>query len=334
MLNEFRQDIVSGEWVLYATNRASDHIRTETDDKPSSIETCPFENPQKIGNEKPIIIFNKGEHIEWSENCDWTTQVLPNRYPALVHGRCGEMRIDGPFNSYDANGFHELVVTRDHDRHFSSFTCDETTEVLRCYKERFEQIAKDDCGDYVFILHNHGKKAGASQYHNHSQIMSLPIIPHNVLKSMRGAEEFYKKHGQKVFTILLNWESRDRKRIIYENEKFIALCPYVSKDPYEIKIFPKNDHYDFRQTDVTDLAYFADALNKVLTSLDKKLGNPDYNFYINTAPVTNNSTTNYEYFRWHLDILPRVTVLGGLELGTSVYVNLIDPNDAAETLRV
>ena len=334
MLNEFRQDIVTSEWVLYATNRVKGHIKTETEDKPSPISECPFENPQKSGNEKPILILNKGQKIEWSEDAEWTTQVLLNKFPALTHGKCGQIKIDGPFNSFDASGLHELVITHSHDRHFAQFTNDETLEVLRCYKERLEQMAKDDCGEYVFIFHNHGKKAGASQYHNHSQIMSLPIVPHNVIKNIRGAEEFYKKNDQKVFTALLNWELRDRKRIIYENEKFIALCPYVSKDLYEIKIFPKDDHCDFRQTDVADLVYFADALNKVLASLNEKLGNPDYNFYINTVPISNDSSVNHEYFRWHLDIMPRVNVLGGVELGVSVYVNMVDPNDAAELLRI
>ncbi len=36
---------------------------------------------------------------------------------------------------------------------------------------------------------------------------------------------------------------------------------------------------------------------------------------------------------WHVEILPRLSVLAGLELGAGIYVNTVPPEDAAGRLR-
>ncbi len=36
---------------------------------------------------------------------------------------------------------------------------------------------------------------------------------------------------------------------------------------------------------------------------------------------------------WHLELVPRMTVPAGLELGAGIYVNTVAPEDAAERLR-
>ena len=36
---------------------------------------------------------------------------------------------------------------------------------------------------------------------------------------------------------------------------------------------------------------------------------------------------------WHIEVVPRLTVLAGLELGAGIYVNTLRPEDAARTLR-
>ena len=124
MLNEFRQDLVSGDWVLISTERAKKPalpISQETI-KNSQLyqdkETCLFEDPQKSDHRDPILIYNKGQKVSWEKgaNGEWTTQVVKNKYPALVDGFCVPPRNIGPFLVTDGFGFHELVITRDHDK--------------------------------------------------------------------------------------------------------------------------------------------------------------------------------------------------------------------------
>jgi UDPglucose--hexose-1-phosphate uridylyltransferase len=38
-------------------------------------------------------------------------------------------------------------------------------------------------------------------------------------------------------------------------------------------------------------------------------------------------------FCWHLDVVPRLAQLAGLEMGTGVSLNIVPPEQAAATLR-
>jgi UDPglucose--hexose-1-phosphate uridylyltransferase len=47
---------------------------------------------------------------------------------------------------------------------------------------------------------------------------------------------------------------------------------------------------------------------------------------VRTAP------SGAEYFCWWIDVLPRLTKLAGLEMGTGVNLNIMPPEKAAEQL--
>jgi galactose-1-phosphate uridylyltransferase len=113
MLNEFRQDLVSGHWVLFSTERAKRPEGGQARPKDKFYqpkETCPFENPQASTNGPPLLVFYKGQKVGWEGEFkgDWTTQVIKNKYPALKDGLCGPVREYGPIRIADANG---LIVT-------------------------------------------------------------------------------------------------------------------------------------------------------------------------------------------------------------------------------
>jgi UDPglucose--hexose-1-phosphate uridylyltransferase len=329
MTSEFRQDIVSGQWVLIATERSKRKPKEKKAPFYQLKEACPFENPVQ-SNGEPAIVYNRGQRVQWPS--EWTTMVIRNKYPALQSGVCAPPRNFGPTHIADANGFHELVITRDHEQSFAHFLEEETLEILMAYRERYKEIAQDDCGAYVLIFHNHGPSAGASIFHNHSQIISTPIIPPYILERIHGSEQYFQKNGKRVHDVMIDWERSEHKRIVYENEKFICLCPFASRTPYEIRIFPKVSSANFEMSNDADLASLADALNTILKKIYVLLDNIDYNFYIHTAPVQKDSSINYDYYRWHIEIAPRIGIAAGFELATAIYINSVDPDQAAAEL--
>jgi UDPglucose--hexose-1-phosphate uridylyltransferase len=239
----------------------------------------------------------------------------------------------GPFQTFAANGDHELVITRDHDRHFAHFTTEESAEVLRAYRDRFIEIAKTDCGAYISIFHNHGRAAGASVYHNHSQILSTPMIPPEVMRSLDGADHAMMETGRPIHQTMIEWEIQQGRRIVYENDAFIAFCPFVSKAGYQVRIFPKQQKPRFELSSEADLLGCADALNAVLKKLFTALDDVDYNFYIHTAPVQKDPKLDVSAYHWHIDVIPRIPIAAGFELSTTIYINPYDPDDCAKTLR-
>ncbi len=332
MLNEFRQDPVSGDWVLYATHRARKPGAFEKDKFYQTKEECPFDGQRLIDQGRPLAVWEHGKKVEGVPD-NWTTLVINNKFPAVESGMCSPIHTRGPISTADGRGFHELVITRDHDRHFAQFTDEETAEVIMAYKDRYNAMATDNCGDYISIFHNHGHLAGATVYHNHTQILSMPIIPSGVLRNVKNSVEYFERTGERIHEVVLAWEMQERKRIIYENEKFVVLCPYVSRAPYQVRIFPKIRNAYFGDLDDADIPFLAQALNMALKKINKALDNIDYAFFIHTSPPHRLNVPSFDFYHWHVEILPRSSIAAGLELGTNVFVNVVDPDVAAAELR-
>lgn len=326
LLSEFRQDLVSGEWILFATERARRpyHKKEEKENEADiSKESCPFEDPAKSGNE-PVWFYPSEK--------EWRIAVIKNKFPAVKPGVCGPGSSVGPFEIHPAVGDHDLFIYRDHDRHLSDFSSDEMKEVIRAYKRRYKEVASvDGCVRYVLIFHNFGREGGASIYHPHSQIVSMPILPPDVSRSVNGSYKFFKENGKNVYDFVLNWEMKSGMRIVYENEKFVAFCPFASKNPYEIRIFMKSGQPHFEELPDDFDGGLADVLLVSLKKVKRALNNPSFNLFIHTAPVE--SSHAHDYYSWHIEILPKFSKLAGFELGTGVDINVVDPDVAAEELK-
>lgn len=282
--------------------------------------------------EAPVAIYSHGQIVK-DLSSDWTTIVIPNKFPALRKGECGPVRYVGPFAITDGSGFHELVITRDHEKSFAQFSDAETAEVIQVYRDRYSVISQDNCGEYISIFHNHGRLAGASVYHNHSQILSMPMVPTSIVRHMNGAREYFEKTGKRIHEALLTWEMAEEKRVVYQNEHFIVVCPFVSRSAYEMKIFPKRPSANFGDISDVEMLSLANALNIVLKKLSIALNDIDYAFFIHTAPPKKEDLPGYDFYQWHLEIMPRTSIDAGLELETNVLVNTVDPDDAAAKLR-
>lgn len=328
LLNEFRQDLVSGDWVLFSTGRAKrpQEGKKAEDAAYKSKEGCPFDDPVKSGQK---IVWGQPD----KEN--WEIMVIENKYPAVKQGICGPGWQTGPFNVFDATGVHNVIIFKDHDRQFFDFTNEQGDQAIKAYKRRYQEIAAGGgCVTYVMIFHNFGPSAGASVYHPHSQIISTPILPPDVSKSFYGSLKFYQDNKKRVYDLIIDRERDEKKRIVYENDNFIAFCPFVSKKPYEVRIFPKESHAHFERMPNELDGRLAEVLLAVLKKMRKALDNPPFNFFIHTAPVeTSGDEKTHEFYSWHIEVLPKLSISAGFELGTGIDINVIDPDKAAKELR-
>lgn len=327
-LSEFRQDLVSGEWVLFSSGRAKGHIAKEKESFYKPKDGCPFEDPVASGQE---IVWG------YPDNDKWDMMVIKNKYPAVVSGKTDEEKegMEGLFKVYAATGDHDIVVFREHDLTPYDFSKEQFAGAINVYKKRYKEIyEKDGCAEYILIFHNYGPGAGASQYHPHSQIISFPVLPPDVFRSIYGSFNYYKKHGKKIYDVILDWEIKEAKRMIYENDYFIAFCPYVSKYPYEVRIFPKQNYPHFEKIPEEQDIFLGEAIKDVIGKIGRVLDKPFFNFFIHTAPVKDDMGGHFhDFYCWHLEIVPRLSIEGGVELGTEIHINVVDPDDAAEELR-
>jgi UDPglucose--hexose-1-phosphate uridylyltransferase len=328
--SQLRQDLVSGDWIVIAPARAERpyvFVKKPKKRKIAPKSGCLFENPQTSGHEKPILLY--GNHKKWE------LQIIENKYPAFAHkykdSRCAVFSKTGPYTVTETVGYHDIVITKNHYKNFAKLSKGASQQVFEALRDRYLMLLNDPCISYVSIFHNWGPSAGASIYHPHYQIIAMPIIPPDIMHSLRGSREYYRKHKKCVHCAMIEWEKKQRKRILYENEGAIAFTPFVSKNPFEIRVFPKKHLPYFENTLDMDIDCIVDVLQYGLKKIEKNLKDPDYNFFIHTAPIKNKE--RYKMYHWHIEIVPKIDISAGFELSTGMEINVVDPDDAVKLLR-
>ncbi|MBU1091939.1 HIT domain-containing protein [Patescibacteria group bacterium] len=333
---EFRKDLVSGDWILVAgAKRGKKPIflkKTSSAELKQGVSKCPFEDPQK-NNPIPLLWYPhpKTAPSKVEDFDSWFLQVIPNKYPLLVQEKtCPVSERDGVKEKLVGVGYHEVVVTRDHFKSIDKMSLEEIQMVFKAYKERYRVLSKDPCIKYILVFHNHGEAAGASLFHPHSQIIALPVVDPDVARSLSGSNDFYKKNKKCVHCVMIESEEKDGLRIVSKNKHFIVVIPFAPRVSYETRIYPLGHASRFEDLDKELFPYLAESIKDAFVRLNKVLGNPDYNFFIHTAPVRDGDTDHYH---WHIEILPRGFRWAGLELGGGIEVVAVSPEEAAENLR-
>ncbi len=336
---EFRKDLVSGDWILVASGRRKRPMLTKKSvvaaKKDDGKENCPFEDPQKAGNPAPLLWHprpGKRDSANLEDLSSWFIQVIPNKFPLFFHQKsCPEMRKKGDAEfRLPAVGYHEVIITRDHNKTLDKMTLEEVDLVLKTYQERHLTLLKDPCVKYVLILHNQGEAAGASVPHPHSQIMALTIIDPDISSSLSGSWNYYKVYRKCVHCTMLEHELKEKVRIVKKNKHFVTVVPFAPRVSYETRIYPLVHSSKFQEITDEQRKALAESLKDALTRINKAMDNPDYNFFIHTAPVDDGDSDHYH---WHLEILPRGFKWAGLELGMGIEVVAVPPEEAAMNLR-
>ena len=323
-MSELRQDPVFGDYILLAPLRGRRHKFKGRIKIKLPKDKCPFDNLSKFGNLPPVLVYqNKNKD-------DWFLQIIPNKYPAVGHGKCSLVWENGIYKSRSGSGFHELVILKDHNRYLAQYSASEIKKILMAYRERYLGLAKDKCAQYISIFHNHGKEAGSTVPHLHSQILALPIVPPDVNHSINGSRRYFHKYKKCIHCEMLRQEMKEKKRVIYENKDAVVIAPFASKADFETRIFPKKHSAYFEKSSDSELASFSEAMKFAFSGLHKKLKDPAFNFFIHTAPVGKNH--DYNHYHWHMEILPKFETVGSVELGTGLSIISVAPEEAAEIL--
>lgn len=326
-LTELRQDLITGDWVVIATGRAKRpedfavNKRVIVEEDPG--KTCIFCYPQETEQEKDLLIYENSAG-------EWSLRIFPNKYPAFSRGRIPRHSEEGPYFSMDGTGYHEVIVTRDHHRQIAQMDVLEVAEIIDAYQDRYINLMNKKSVRYIEIFHNHGHEAGASIVHPHSQLVAIPVISPYIQSELDGAEDYHRANKKCVFCTMLEWEGEHKKRIVFENDDFLAFCPFSSRAAFEVWVLPKKHKPYFERTGDKDKLALAEVLQAAIGKIYKALEDPAYNFYIHTAPCDGK---DYPHYHWHIEILPRTATWAGFELSTGIKISTIQPEAAAEYLR-
>lgn len=327
---ELRRDPITQRWAIIATERAlrPQDFRSEAVSPPVG-KSCPF----CAGNERltPAEILATRDATTRANTPGWRVRVVPNKYPALRIEGGLDKRPEGIYDHMNGIGAHEVIIeSPDHDFALHRLPRAHLIEALDVYRRRMDDLGGDPRFRFSLLFRNHGAAAGASIAHGHAQLIALPVVPHEVRELLDGARRYHEFRDRNVFEDIVRQELDDGRRLIHENSDFVLIAPYASRQPFEMWIVPRYDATSFETTSTARLGSLADVLSTALDRLDRGLGNPAYNFMIQSAPY---HLRDAPWYRWHIQIMPKLTRVAGFEWGTGFYINPTAPEEAAAFLR-
>jgi UDPglucose--hexose-1-phosphate uridylyltransferase len=203
--------------------------------------------------------------------------------------------------------------------------------MVQSYVDRYRHHAKDPKLEHVLILYNHGRPAGASLEHPHSQLYAICLVPPMFSDELHGARRFQQEQQGCVFCQTLDDERRAGTRIVFENEAFVVFAPYAARTPFETWIMPRRHAASFGDLDLSkEKSALAEALQLTLKALREGLNDPPFNYFIHSAPL---KVDVNDEFHWHLELIPKLSTAAGFELGTGMWINVVKPEESAAFLR-
>ncbi|MEA2005473.1 MAG: DUF4931 domain-containing protein [Acidobacteriota bacterium] len=337
---ELRFDPLQNQWVIIATERETRPSDLDYKAKYNHVKICPFCE----GNESltPPEIWAIRDPNTFLNSPGWKVRVVPNKFPALKIQANRKRIKTGFYKKVEGTGTHEVIIeTPEHAVDLTDFTPEQIKLVLFTYQERLKELYKNPLFKYILVFKNHGKRAGASLSHSHSQVIAMPIIPRNVSLKLQGAKKHFQKKKHCLICELIQQERKNKVRLISLDDRFIAWTPFASRFPFEIFIAPIKHNHKFEEVGNNDLESLSRFLKDVLLRLKKVLNDPPYNFILNTSPNIKAWTKTSKdkllaikyYYHWHIEIIPRLTRIAGFEWGSGVYINPCVPEAAAKYLR-
>jgi len=313
--------------------------------RPDAAETCPFcegredRTPPETWADRP----GGGD----ADSPGWVARAVPNLYPVL-----GEEPSEGApsatatpeaglsssidplrastrgaepdlFASAPASGAHEVVVSApEHLTTLASLPDERLASAVAAWRERTRAHAADSA--CVHLIVNEGPEAGASLEHSHAQLYALGFVPAEIARERERASAYHQRTmGGHLLGDVATEEVRRRERLVAIDDEAMLICPWASRSPFELRIIPRSPAGSFEQED-RGTGMIATALRALGAVFEAP---PQLNLWVRTAP------RGAEEFGWHVDVVPRLTIRAGFELGTGTEVNVYPPERAASDLR-
>ncbi|KAH7307500.1 hypothetical protein KP509_22G062600 [Ceratopteris richardii] len=336
---ELRKDPVLGKWVVLSEARA----KRPSDFKDSSPSAqpkngpCPFCQGHEHETGAELFALREGSLIP-----DWRVRVVKNIYPAVsMESSDGfddsvskEEEVSSPFHGckVPAMGSHEVVIeTPHHSVKFTSLSLKNVEEILSCFRHRMCQLREESRFKYIQVFKNQGKAAGASMEHSHSQIIALPIIPHQIQLEIENTRTYFERKRRCILCEILKHDIEDGSRLIDITTDYAVLAPYAPKYPYETWIIPRVHASNFENINDVQMQSLACTLLSTLKKIECLFDDVPFNYMLHSSPVQ--EYRDVPFYHWTIRIIPHLASLGGFELGSGCHIVPVYPEKSALQLR-
>jgi UDPglucose--hexose-1-phosphate uridylyltransferase len=238
----------------------------------------------------------------------YATRWFPNRWPSLPDGRC-----------------EVHLFSADHEASLASLGADGVRRVVQLWADRTAALGARDDVAYVLLLENRGPEVGATITHPHGQGWGFAAVPEVPAAELA------------VDRCVLCEDAVDDDLVVVEHAGWRTWVPAAATSPYELRLAPLDHVPDLPSSSGPGRDAMAAVLADAFARLDRLFQAPmPTMLWIHQRP-TDGGDWPTAHLHVHVHPLLRspgtIRHVAAAELGSGVFVNPVDPRDAAAALR-
>lgn len=270
---------------------------------------------------------------------DYEIVVFQNKFPSL--------RPDPPppgiegtelYPVAPAAGECEVVLySADHYGTLSEESVTHLHNLIDVWADRFVELGGRPEVDYVLVFENRGDAVGVTLHHPHGQIYAYPFIPPLPARELAASRDHFERHGRCLGCDVVAEERSAARRIVHDDQHFVAFVPFFARFPFEVHIFPKAHRTALTDLDRDERRSLARTLKTVLMKYDALWGFPLPYMMVQHARPTDGG--DHGHFHFHIEFYPlhrtatKLKYLAGSETGAGTFIVDATAESMAEKLQ-
>lgn len=325
-----RYNILTDEWVLVSPHRTKRPWQGKVEQVQASIR--PSYDPQ-------CYLCPGNTRAGGAQTADYKdTYVFDNDFGALLPTTPTGDYKEGLLHAEVEKGICRVICfSSDHSLTLPDMEQSAIVKVVKLWQEQYADLAAKPFINHVQIFENKGDVMGCSNPHPHGQIWAQSSIPLEVAKKGSQQAKHWNQHNRSLLQDYVAQELQLEKRIISQNDHFVALVPFWAVWPYEAMIIPKRHLQHIGQLESIEVEAYAAILKDLTQRFDLVFNTSfPYSSGIHQAP-----TDGKDYPEWHFHMsfyppLLRSATVKKFMVGYEMFANPqrdITAEMAAKTLR-
>ena len=322
-----RQDVLTGDWITFATKRQNRVMLPGADADPLAPQTAT--NPSEIPSNYDVAVFENRSPSFGPALAEATGGVpaasdAPRGLDDLAHLGLGRTRT--------SIGRCEVVCfSPDHAGSFGTQSVTRARTVIEAWSDRTAALSALPGIEQVFPFENRGEAIGVTLPHPHGQIYAYPYITPRTQRLLDSID----RTAPDLLSRVLEFEQAS-ERVVLQGEHWTAFVPFAARWPLEVQLMPHRHVPDFAALNDVERDELAPLYLRLLRGVDALYDTPTaYIAAWHQAPVHVGRDT----VRMRLELTsPRraadkLKFLAGSESAMQAWTAEILPETAAERLR-
>lgn len=322
-----RQDILTGDWITFATKRQNRVMMPGADADPLAPQTA--SNPSEVPSMYDVAVFENR-----SPSFGPALAEAVGGAPAAPNAPRGldDLAALGLGRTRTSVGRCEVVCfSPEHAGSFGTQSATRARTVIEAWADRTAALSALPGIEQVFPFENRGEAIGVTLPHPHGQIYAYPYVTPRTARLLDSID----RTSPDLFARVLEFEQAS-ERVVLRGEHWTAFVPFAARWPLEVQLMPHRHVPDFATLNDAERDELAPLYLRLLRGVDALYETPTpYIAAWHQAPVH----VGRDSVRLRLELTsPRraadkLKFLAGSEAAMSAWTAEILPEETADRLR-